>query len=120
MRRKDTTATDSLKLKTFRGSISLGTSTLGLRVFSIFTSIILARLLTPSAFGQVALAQVVLSIVGLFSTLGLPTAVIQTPLDRNRAAFSALAIRNDGSPGRRASMRVSIAQPVTRRAVSIT
>jgi len=40
----------------------------------------------------VALAQVVLSIVGLFSTLGLPTAVIQTPLDRNRAAFSALAI----------------------------
>jgi O-antigen/teichoic acid export membrane protein len=86
------TSTDSLKLKTFRGSVSLGTSTIGLRIFSVFTSIILARLLSPSAFGQVALAQVVLSIVALLSTLGLPTAVIQTPLDRSKAAFSALAI----------------------------
>lgn len=39
-----------------------------------------------------ALAQVVISIVGLLATLGLPTAVIQTPLDKDRAAFSALVI----------------------------
>jgi PST family polysaccharide transporter len=49
-------------------------------------------LLHPSAFGQVALAQVVLSIVGMFSTLGLPAALIQTTADRGKAAFSALVV----------------------------
>ena len=83
---------ESLKLRTFRGSVALGSSTIGLRVFSIVTSIILARLLTPADFGQVALAQVFLSIVVIFSTLGLPAAVIQTPTDKDRAAFSSLAI----------------------------
>lgn len=63
-----------------------------LRIVSVFTTIILARLLQPTAFGQVALAQVVLSIVGLFATLGLPTAVIQTTLNRDRVAFSALTV----------------------------
>lgn len=91
-RRVSPTDTDSLKLKTFRGSLSLGGATIGLRVFSIFTSVLLARLLHPAEFGQVALAQVVLTIIAMLSTLGLPAAVIQTPLDKGRAAFSALAI----------------------------
>ncbi len=65
---------------------------MGLRVFSILTSIILARLLDPADFGQVGLAQVVLSIVAIFSTLGLPAAVIQTTVDRDRAAFSSQVV----------------------------
>ncbi len=39
-----------------------------------------------------ALAQVVLSIIGMFSTLGLPAALIQTTADRGKAAFSALMV----------------------------
>jgi O-antigen/teichoic acid export membrane protein len=83
---------ESLKQRTFRGSLALGSATLGLRVISVLTSIILARLLLPSAFGQVALAQVVLSIVAIFVTLGLPSALIQTPLDKGKAAYSALVV----------------------------
>jgi len=39
-----------------------------------------------------ALAQVVLSIIGMFSTLGLPAALIQTADDKGKAAFSALMV----------------------------
>lgn len=92
MSEENTTSTDSLKLKTFRGGLTLGGASIGLRVFSVFTSILLARLLDPNAFGQVALAQVILSIIAIFSTLGLPAAVIQTPLDKMKATASAFAV----------------------------
>ncbi len=92
MSKENTTGQDSLKLKTFRGGLTLGSATIGLRVFSVFTSIILARLLDPDAFGQVALAQVVLSIIAIFATLGLPAAVIQTPLDKMKATFTAFVV----------------------------
>ncbi len=82
----------SLKLTTFRGGFILGGASIGMRVFSVFTSIILARLLLPTEFGQVDLAMVVLTIVSIFSTLGLPAAVIQTSADSKKAAFSAFVL----------------------------
>ena len=82
----------SLKLTTFRGGLLLGGATIGTRIFSVITSIILARLLLPAEFGQVDLAMVVLTIVAIFSTLGLPSAVIQTTADRGKSAFSAFLI----------------------------
>lgn len=70
----------------------LGGATIGMRVFSVITSIILARLLLPAEFGQVDLAMVVLSIVAIFSALGLPSAVIQTSGDKEKSAFSAFVV----------------------------
>jgi O-antigen/teichoic acid export membrane protein len=82
----------SLKLTTFRGGLMLGGTTVGIRIFSVITSIILARLLLPAEFGQVDLAMVVLSIVAIFSTLGLPSAVIQSTAEKGKSAFSAFVV----------------------------
>jgi O-antigen/teichoic acid export membrane protein len=63
----------------FRGSwISLVSQAtmLGLRLVS---TVVLARLLTPRAYGVVAMVTVVTGFIGLFKTLGLGTATIQAP-----------------------------------------
>ena len=56
----------------------------GRRGLSLLTTIILARLLTPTEFGLVAMAAVVVGFIELFNDLGTATAVIQRndPSDR--------------------------------------
>jgi O-antigen/teichoic acid export membrane protein len=52
-------------------------SNFGRRGLSLLTTIILARLLTPSEFGLVAMAAVMIGFIELFQDLGTATAVIQ-------------------------------------------
>ena len=49
----------------------MGGATMGVRLVSMVSAIILARLLDPADFGVVALAQIILSTMGLFSGLGM-------------------------------------------------
>jgi PST family polysaccharide transporter len=67
-------------------------TTVALRVVSIISTIYLARLLNPVDFGVMALGYLVLLTVDLLSTLGLPAAVIQRQLDRERSAFQAFVV----------------------------
>lgn len=55
-------------------------------------TIVLARLLAPSAFGAVALVMVLLGTTGLFSGLGMELAVVHSRADRSRMAFHAFVI----------------------------
>lgn len=65
---------------------------IGMRVISVISTVILARILDPSDFGLVALALVLISTSNLFSGLGMRQALIQTDLDRSTAAASALGV----------------------------
>ncbi len=70
---------EALGAQVFRGSwISLvaQATQLALRLIS---TIVLARLLTPDAYGLVAMVAVVTGFIGLFKSLGLATATIQAP-----------------------------------------
>ena len=70
---------EALGAQVFRGSwISLvaQAAQLGLRLVS---TIALARLLTPDAYGLVAMVTVVTGFIGLFKSLGLATATVQAP-----------------------------------------
>ncbi len=70
----------------------MGGSTVALRILSIISGIILARLLNPSDFGIVAYAGVVLSTTSLFSGLGMNMAVVQSRADRGIVAFQGFVI----------------------------
>ena len=65
---------------------------MGLRVISMITTVILARLLNPDDFGVVATAQIALSTIGLFSGLGMGLAVIQSPHDRDKVAYQGFVV----------------------------
>ena len=68
-----------LGAQTFRGSwISLGGQGAQLMV-RLASTVVLARLLTPDAYGLTAMVTVVTGFVGLFKSLGLATATIQAP-----------------------------------------
>lgn len=70
---------EALGAQVFRGSaISLvaQATQLALRLVS---TIVLARLLTPDAYGLVAMVTVVTGFIALFKTLGLATATVQAP-----------------------------------------
>ncbi len=67
-------------------------TTVGLRVVSILSTIVLARLLEPADFGIIALAFVVLSTVDLIAPLGLPAALIQRQVDREQAAYQVFLV----------------------------
>ncbi len=70
----------------------MGGATIALRVLSIVSGVILARLLNPQDFGIVALAGVVLSTTSLFSGLGMNMAVVQSRLERGSVAFHGFVI----------------------------
>jgi len=72
--------------------MQIGGATIGIRIISIVSGIVLARLLDPRDFGLVALVQVVLSTAGYFSGLGLAAAVIQSQTDRGKVAFQAFVV----------------------------
>ena len=68
-----------LGAQTFRGSwISVGGQGAQL-VVRLASTVVLARLLTPDAYGLTAMVTVVTGFVGLFKSLGLATATIQAP-----------------------------------------
>ncbi len=59
------------------GLIGLG-SGVG-KLLSVLTTILMARLLTPSDYGLMALASVVIGLVGFFNEVGLGAAIVQKP-----------------------------------------
>ena len=67
--------------------MAMGGGLLTLRVLSLVSGVILARLLDPIDFGLVALAQIVLNVVGMTAPLGLGAALIQRPTERAASAF---------------------------------
>jgi teichuronic acid exporter len=81
-----------LKTQTFKGGIQIGGATIALRITSIISGIILARLLDPGDFGLVALVYVVLATTNLFSGLGMAPAVIQSRAPVERTAFQAFVV----------------------------
>ncbi len=83
---------DGLRHRVFRGSVVMLGTTLGLRVLSLLSTVFLARMLDPSDFGVVALASLVLSTIELVAPLGLPAALIQRRLDRERATYQAFVV----------------------------
>ena len=67
-----------------RGRLAIGSLwTAGIRVFinllGAANTLVLARLLTPSDFGLVAIATIVFTIVNAFTELSLASALIQHP-----------------------------------------
>jgi O-antigen/teichoic acid export membrane protein len=70
----------------------MGGATLGLRLISIVSGILLARILDPKDFGIVALAQVVLGTTNLFSGFGLGAAIVQSLEDRGKVAYQSFVI----------------------------
>lgn len=70
---------EALGAQVFRGSwISLVAQAAQL-VLRLISTIVLARLLTPDAYGLVAMVTVVTGFIGLFKSLGLATATLQAP-----------------------------------------
>src|ERR1044072_1200775 len=70
---------EALGAQVFRGSwISLVAQATQL-AFRLVSTIVLARLLTPDAYGLVAMVTVVTGFIGLFKSLGLATATVQAP-----------------------------------------
>jgi PST family polysaccharide transporter len=70
---------EALGAQVFRSSwISLVAQATQL-AFRLVSTIVLARLLTPDAYGLVAMVTVVTGFIGLFKSLGLATATVQAP-----------------------------------------
>ncbi|OQW92459.1 MAG: colanic acid exporter [Thiotrichaceae bacterium IS1] len=67
----------SLKTQTLAGLKWSSLSQFGRQGMQLLTTIILARLLSPTDFGLVAMAMVVIGFVNIFNDLGLSAAVIQ-------------------------------------------
>jgi len=67
-------------------------ATIGMRLVSMVSGIILARLLEPADFGVVALAQIILSTASLFSGLGMGLAVVQSQSDRSKIAYQGFVV----------------------------
>ena len=63
------------------------------RIFAAVSNLILAKLLAPEVFGIIAIAQVVIGAMELFSDFGIGRALIQYKGDVNKAANTALTLR---------------------------
>lgn len=67
----------SMKLSVVRGALSLGTARIGINLINAVSILVLARLLTPSDFGIVAIATSVLSVIMSLTEMSLEHALIQ-------------------------------------------
>ena len=76
-----------LRLASVRSGVAVTATSLGVRLLQIVSTILLARLLDPSDFGLIAFVHILLGGLGIFSTLGLPQALIATKEDKSTAAF---------------------------------
>ena len=77
----------SIRLKTFRSGIIVTGSAVAQKFLSIASFIVLARLLEPSDFGLIALANILIGGLNTFSSLGLKQALISTYDDKIEASF---------------------------------
>lgn len=76
----DFNAQDSdLKGKSVRGGIFTFSGQIASYIMQLFSTAILARLLTPTDYGVVAMAVVVIGFAEMFNNLGLSTVTIQQP-----------------------------------------
>lgn len=82
----------NLKIRTARGSMLMAAISFGMRPLSMVFAIILARLLLPNDFGQVALAMILVNAANLFTDLGLRPAIVQTKDDINKVAHYAFVL----------------------------
>jgi PST family polysaccharide transporter len=67
----------SLKKKTFWGAIWNSLSSVSLTGLNFVITAILARLLTPNAFGVMGMIQTIISLINMMNQFGLATAIIQ-------------------------------------------
>ena len=79
----------SLKTKAVWGVFWVATSSLGAQLLNMLTTLILAKLLVPSDFGLIAVANLVVSIVQIFRDLGLAQALIYRTEEIEEAASTA-------------------------------
>jgi len=77
----------SIRLKSFRSAIIVTGSGLVQKFLNIASIIVLARLLAPSDFGLIALANILIGALNTFSNLGLRQALIATYDDKIKASF---------------------------------
>ncbi len=64
----------------------------GMRPIGMVLTIILARLLTPTDFGQVGMAMILFTMVNIFTNVGMQPAIVQTNEDINKVAHYAFVI----------------------------
>ena len=72
--------------------MAMGTAMLLSRAINLIALVFLARLLEPGDFGVVALALVLISTTRLFSSLGMPSALIHSKRNQDEIAFQAFAV----------------------------
>ena len=82
----------NLKLRAARGSIYMTAVSFGMRPFSMILAIILARLLSPTDFGLLAMAMLIFNAANLFTDMGMRPTVVQTKEDINKVAHYAFVI----------------------------
>lgn len=87
----------SLKIKTARNSMMMGTMLFIARPVNLGLAIVTARLLDPAEFGLVALALILVQSSNLFTNLGLDKAVIQSRDEIKQVAFQAFVMTTIGS-----------------------
>ncbi len=77
----------SLATKAAGGFLWATAATIGARVFTILSTFVLTRFLTPTVQGEVNLAYVLLATAGAASTLGIGQFVAAHPKEGRRSAF---------------------------------
>lgn len=82
----------ALKQRVAKGVVWVSAATVGSKIISVATTLILARILTPSDFGLVALASIVMNALYLFNDLGIGPAIIHSKRDRDKVASTALVL----------------------------
>lgn len=84
----------SLRVKTARGSLTMGAALFLVRPLSFAFAIVLLRLLQPSDFGTVALGMILVNSANIFTDLGMRSAIIRWngKADIERVTFYAFTI----------------------------
>lgn len=82
-------AATSLRARARKGVVWVGFVTVGSKLLSVATTLVLARILAPSDFGLIATANIVVAALAIFTDLGLGSAIIHSKADRKRMASTA-------------------------------
>lgn len=75
-----------------KGVIWVGFVSIGAKLLSVATTLVLARILTPEDFGLVAVANVIVAALAIFTDLGLGAAIIHSKAPRQRLASTAFFV----------------------------
>lgn len=82
----------SLKTRAIQGAFWAAAFTLSTQLLNLIATLILAKLLTPSDFGLIAIAQLVVATTQIFRDLGLAQALIYRSDDAEEAANTAFIL----------------------------